>query len=91
MIPSIYLTNNIKKASVLLIMSQEVSSSFTTWEINRTTFAIREDDAFKEHPIIYAKLHQKAPILVLSDTGTDEASEKHRKGISIRSSSTIIV
>lgn len=61
-------------------MASDQSSSFTTWKINRTTFAVREDDALKEHPLIYVKVHQKAPILVLSDTGTDEASESHHNG-----------
>lgn len=61
-------------------MHKDRSSNFTAWRINRTTFAVREDDAFKEHPLIYVEVHQKAPILVLSDTGTDEASERHRNG-----------
>ncbi|KAK5705237.1 hypothetical protein LTR97_002354 [Elasticomyces elasticus] len=56
----------------------EVSSSFTTKRINATTFVIREDDAYEEHPLIYAKLHPKAPVVVLSDTGCDEPSEKHK-------------
>lgn len=55
-------------------------SNFTAHKINRTTFAVREDDAYKEHPLIYVKIHQKAPIIVLSDTGTDEVSEAHRNG-----------
>lgn len=63
-------------------MPSTQSSSFTTWQINRTTFAVREDDAFEEHPLIYVKVHQKAPMLVLSDTGTDEASESHQNGMS---------
>ena len=61
-------------------MAEDNSSSFKTWKINRTTFAVQEDDAFYEYPLIYVKIHQKAPILVLSDTGTDEASEKHQNG-----------
>ncbi|KAK4894193.1 hypothetical protein LTR27_007560 [Elasticomyces elasticus] len=56
----------------------KVSSSFTTKRINATTFVIREDDAYEEHPLIYAKLHSKAPVIVLSDTGCDEPSEKHK-------------
>ncbi|KAK5734079.1 hypothetical protein LTR17_009206 [Elasticomyces elasticus] len=56
----------------------KVSSSFTTKRINATTFVIREDDAFEEHPLIYAKLYPKASVIVLSDTGCDEPSEKHK-------------
>ncbi|KAK5679064.1 hypothetical protein LTS10_008720 [Elasticomyces elasticus] len=56
----------------------KVSSSFTTNRINATTFVIREDDAFGEHPLIYAKLYPKASVIVLSDTGCDEPSEKHK-------------
>ncbi|TKA74056.1 hypothetical protein B0A55_05779 [Friedmanniomyces simplex] len=54
------------------------TSSFSTERINATTFVIREDDAFKEHPLIYAKLHPKVPVIVLSDTGSDEPSEEHK-------------
>lgn len=61
-------------------MSKETPSSFRTWKINRTTFAVREDDAFHEYPLIYVKLHQRAPILLLSDTGTGEAKDKNGKG-----------
>lgn len=61
-------------------MSKQASSAFTSWKINRTTFAVLEDDAFGEHPLIYVKLHQKAPIIVLGDTGTDEPRKRHREG-----------
>ncbi|KAK0281318.1 hypothetical protein LTR91_011635 [Friedmanniomyces endolithicus] len=54
------------------------STSFSTRRINATTFVIREDDSFAEHPLIYAKLHPKAPVIVLSDTGSDAPSEEHK-------------
>lgn len=56
------------------------SASFTSRKINPTTFVIREDDAFEEHPLIYVKLHPQAPIIIVSDTGCDESSEEHRNG-----------
>lgn len=56
------------------------SSSFSTKRLNSTTFVITEDDKYREHPLIYAKVHPKAPIIVLSDTGCDEPSEKRRNG-----------
>jgi hypothetical protein len=59
----------------------DMSSSFSSKRINSTTFVVREDDAFGEHPFIYVKVHPKAPILVLSDTGCDEASEKKKNGL----------
>ncbi|KAK0255497.1 hypothetical protein LTS09_009519 [Friedmanniomyces endolithicus] len=54
------------------------TTSFSTKRINATTFVIREDDSFAEHPFIYAKVHPKAPVIVLSDTGSDEPSEEHK-------------
>jgi len=54
------------------------TSSFTAERINETTFVIREDDLYEEHPFIYAKVHPSAPVIVLSDTGCDEPSEKHK-------------
>lgn len=56
------------------------SSSFKTTRINYSTYVIREDDAFGEHPLIYVKLSQKVPVIIVSDTGCDEPSEKHRGG-----------
>lgn len=56
------------------------STSFTTKRINRSTFVIREDDAYKEHPLIYAKLHPLVPLIILSDTGCDEPSKEHKHG-----------
>lgn len=61
-------------------MLEDVSSNFTAWRVNRSTFAVREDDAFGEHPLIYVKVHQKSPVLVISDTGTDEPSHEHGNG-----------
>ncbi|KAK3726003.1 hypothetical protein LTR37_000151 [Vermiconidia calcicola] len=58
---------------------RETSTSFTIKKINKSTFVIREDDAYKEHPLIYVKKHPKVPLIVLGDTGCDEASEKHKE------------
>ncbi|SMQ44917.1 unnamed protein product [Zymoseptoria tritici ST99CH_3D7] len=59
-------------------LEELTSSSFSVKRINSTTFVIREDDAFGEHPFIYAKLHPTAPVVILSDTGCDEPSEKRQ-------------
>ena len=56
------------------------TSSFTSKRVNSSTFVIREDDAYKEHPFIYLKIHPRAPIILLSDTGCDEPSEEHKNG-----------
>lgn len=72
-------------------MPKDVSSNFTAHKVNRTTFAIREDDAYGEHPLIYVKLHQKSPVLVVGDTGTDEVSRKHRGGKYFRFESTTVL
>ncbi|OJD36758.1 metallo-hydrolase oxidoreductase [Diplodia corticola] len=45
------------------------STSFAASRLNRTTFLIQEDDSFDEHPFVYAKLHPRLPLLILSDTG----------------------
>ena len=63
----------------MMALSRPVAS-FTTQRINKTTFVVREDDAYGEHPLIYVKLHPRAQICVLSDTGCDEASEKFKNG-----------
>ena len=60
----------------------DASTSFSATKINKSTFVIREDDAYKEHPFIYVKVHPKVPIIVLSDTGCDEPSGKHKDGMS---------
>ncbi|CAK4033703.1 Hypothetical predicted protein [Lecanosticta acicola] len=61
-----------------LSTEKESISSFTTKKINSTTFVIREDDAYGEHPFIYVKLHPLAPVIIISDTGCDEPSEKYK-------------
>lgn len=65
-----------------LAASKEMSatSSFTTERLNRSTWVIREDDVYEEHPLVYVKVHPKVPVLVVSDTGCDEPSEKHKEG-----------
>jgi hypothetical protein len=62
-------------------ISKKPSTSFTTKRINKSTFVIREDDAYKEHPLIYAKVHPLVPLIILTDTGCDEPSDKHKKGM----------
>jgi hypothetical protein len=59
---------------------EKASTSFTTRRVNRSTFAILEDDDWKEHPLIYVKVHPLVPLIILSDTGCDEPSKKHKKG-----------
>ena len=61
-------------------VNKKASSSFTTRRINQSTFVVREDDLYKEHPLIYVKIHPKVPLIVLSDTGCNEPSEKHKQG-----------
>lgn len=61
----------------------DLSSSFSCSRLNSSTFVIREDDAYGEHPFIYAKIHPQVPIIVLSDTGCDEPSEKHKYGMDV--------
>lgn len=61
--------------------SYKPSTSFTTKRINRTTFVVREDDLWEEHPLIYVKLHPLVPLVILSDTGCDEPSKKHQHGM----------
>ncbi|CZT22123.1 uncharacterized protein RCC_07992 [Ramularia collo-cygni] len=65
---------------------REVSSSFSAKRINSTTCVIQEDDVFREHPLIYVKIHPKVPIIILSDTGCDEPSEgkKHARFTQLR-------
>ncbi len=60
--------------------NKQPSTSFSTTKVNSTTFAIREDDAYEEHPLIYVKIHPRVPLVVVSDTGSDEPSEKHKNG-----------
>lgn len=62
------------------IRRSRVTSSFEAKRINATTFVIRENDAEDEHPLIFAKLHPKAPVIILSDTGVDEPNTAHKKG-----------
>lgn len=63
---------------------EHASSSFTAKRVNQSTFVIREDDLYEEHPLIYVKIHCKVPLIILSDTGCNEPSEKHKKGSYIR-------
>jgi len=76
--PNVY--NPDDKRDMVHSWKTDMSSNFTAHRINRTTFAVREDDAFREHPLIYVKIHQTAPIIILSDTGVDEVSEEHKHG-----------
>ena len=63
------------------IKKQPSRSSFTTEKVNRSTFVICEEDVYGEHPLIYVKVHPKVPIVVISDTGCDKPSEKHKRGM----------
>lgn len=55
-------------------------SSFSTQKINSTTFVVEEHDAYGESPSIYVKLHPKAPVIIISDTGCDKPHEKYKDG-----------
>ena len=55
-------------------------SPFTVCRVNRTTFAISEDDAYDERPIIYAKVQDDPQLLILTDTGCDSPSKRCEKG-----------
>lgn len=70
-----YSRDNIRKVD-----RKPSSSSFGTKRISPTTFMIQERDAYGEHPLIYAKLHPKADVLILTDTGCDEPDEAHKNG-----------
>ncbi|KAF2168443.1 hypothetical protein M409DRAFT_53122 [Zasmidium cellare ATCC 36951] len=62
----------------MAVVNSKQTASFKTERINKSTFLVVEDDAFREHPFIYVKIHPKAPIIVLSDTGCDEPSAKSK-------------
>ncbi|CAJ2509647.1 Uu.00g146730.m01.CDS01 [Anthostomella pinea] len=64
--------------SIRISLRKPNISSFTTKRTSPTTFVIQERDAYKEHPLIYAKLHPKADVVVLTDTGCDEPDEQHK-------------
>ncbi|KXT08950.1 hypothetical protein AC579_10309 [Pseudocercospora musae] len=69
-----------------VLEEEDHSSSFHVQRINGSTFCIRENDAFGEHPLIYAKVHTRAPVIVLSDTGCDEPRDglQHSRFIHLR-------
>ncbi|KAF2720901.1 hypothetical protein K431DRAFT_248299 [Polychaeton citri CBS 116435] len=54
------------------------TASFSTKRVNKTTFVVTEDDALDQYPLIYVKIHPKAPVIILSDTGCDEPSERKK-------------
>jgi hypothetical protein len=58
-------------------------TSFSIRKINPTTFMVREDDAFGEHPFIYVKIHPRVPVVILSDTGCDAPSDGKKHGSSL--------
>ncbi|GAB7343911.1 hypothetical protein MBLNU457_1866t1 [Dothideomycetes sp. NU457] len=60
------------------MVRRNLLSSFTVRRVNASTFAITEDDKYGEHPIIYAKIHPKAPVIILSDTGCDASSKRSK-------------
>lgn len=46
--------------------------------LNPTTFLIREDDVYEEHPFIYVKIYDDPPLIVLSDTGCGGISSEFK-------------
>jgi hypothetical protein len=56
------------------------SSSFTTKKLNQSTFLITENDAYREHPLIYVKVHPTIPIIIIGDTGCDRPSRSKTHG-----------
>jgi len=58
---------------------EDHSSSFTAVKVNDTTFAVTEDDSYEERPIIYVKIHPQAPLIILSDTGSNSPAERSKK------------
>ncbi|KAI7185527.1 hypothetical protein KC316_g3987 [Hortaea werneckii] len=55
-----------------------MSSSFTTRRVNKSTFVVQEHDAYGELPLIFVKVHPTVPVVIVSDTGCDEPSKKHK-------------
>lgn len=45
------------------------TTCFNTTRLNASTFVIREEDVYNEHPLIYVKIILEPPLLLLSDTG----------------------
>ncbi|KAH9838182.1 Metallo-beta-lactamase superfamily [Teratosphaeria destructans] len=55
------------------------SSSFTTRRVNRSTFVVCESDLYRENPLIYVKIHPRAPFVIVTDTGCDEPAARHKQ------------
>ena len=55
-------------------------SSFTARKLNRSTFLIAEKDAYREHPLIYVKVHPTIPVVIIGDTGCDRPSKSRAHG-----------
>ncbi|MCJ1272969.1 hypothetical protein MMC21_000758 [Puttea exsequens] len=49
---------------------------FNCARLNGTTFVIHENDKYKEHPFIYAKVSNDPPLVVLTDTGCGGGSKQ---------------
>jgi hypothetical protein len=58
----------------------DASSSFTAKKLNRSTFLITENDAYREHPLIYVKVHPTIPVIIIGDTGCDRPSRSKTNG-----------
>jgi hypothetical protein len=56
------------------------SSSFTTRKLNQSTFLITENDTYREHPLIYVKVHPTIPVIIIGDTGCDRPSRSKSHG-----------
>jgi hypothetical protein len=52
----------------------DLSSSLTAKKLNSSTFLITENDAYREHPLIYVKVHPTIPVVIIGDTGCDRPS-----------------
>lgn len=59
------------------------STYFHCRKLNDTTFQIVEDDKWREHPFIYAKVYDS--VIVLIDTGCGGASKSEIPGMQLRS------
>ncbi|KAF2148492.1 hypothetical protein K461DRAFT_329994 [Myriangium duriaei CBS 260.36] len=60
------------------------TSSFAAARLNASTFVITEDDSYGEKPLMYAKIYDDPPALLLSDTGCNSPSENSKNAQFIR-------
>ena len=55
-------------------------SSFAAKKLNTSTFLITENDAYREHPLVYVKVHPTIPVIIIGDTGCDKPSRSKANG-----------